>query len=112
MLALTDRPWDYDADMRRLWLIPCYVPSAVHLMDLSGGGGFVSCSGGVGSGEQVQLCIEDMDDPTPVLANIRWRRGETQKRPQHGFGLHFLNIRPGQLRELAERFLGLRAGAA
>jgi hypothetical protein len=207
VFVLTDRPWDYDADMRRLGLTPSYVPSAdlllenlqehpasgfvlevdkvmrspgperdqlfqlacvfpllrvlrkgqdrdvaylddpecfctkvqafparevrhtgrvpvllqgllapgedasfqspvrANILDLSGCGGFISCSGDFGFGQQVQLRIEDMDDPTPVLASIRWRKDGARKRPLHGFGLHFLSIRPGQLRELAARFL-------
>jgi hypothetical protein len=58
----------------------------------------------------VRLRIEDMGDPTPVMASIRWRKEEAKIRPLHGFGLHFQDIRPEQLRELAERFLGAQPG--
>lgn len=33
VLVLTDRPWDYDADMRRLGLRPSYAPSAAILLE-------------------------------------------------------------------------------
>ncbi|OGR36974.1 MAG: hypothetical protein A2051_05980 [Desulfovibrionales bacterium GWA2_65_9] len=88
-------------------------PVRANILDLSGVGGFVSCPGDFDFGQQVQLRIEGMEDSTPVLASIRWRKGEARKRLLHGFGLHFENIRPGQLRELAARFIGpLEAGYA
>lgn len=86
-------------------------PVRASILDLSTGGGFVSCPGDFDNGQEVRLRIEGMGDPTPVMASIRWRKGEAQSRPLHGFGLHFQDIRPGQLRELAERFLGAQPEA-
>lgn len=80
-------------------------PVRANILDLSGGGGFVSCPGDFGFGQQVQLRIEDMEDSTPVLSSVRWRKGEAQRGLLRGFGLHFENIRPTQLQELASRFL-------
>jgi len=84
-------------------------PVRASILDLSDGGGFVACPGGFSFGERVRLRIEDMEDSTPVLASIRWCKDEACKRPLHGFGLRFLDIHPGQLRELAARFLGDRS---
>ncbi|MBU1042082.1 MAG: PilZ domain-containing protein [Proteobacteria bacterium] len=91
-------------------------PVRASVLDLSVGGGFVSCPAEFDHGQEVRLRIAGMDDPTPVMACIRWCKSEAQSRPLHGFGLHFQDIRPGQLQELAERFLGAqpkmdRAGA-
>lgn len=79
-------------------------PVQARILDISPGGGFVSCQGGVDPEECVRLSIQDIEDPTPILSSIRWRRGEG-RRDWVGFGLRFLDIRPGQLRELLSRFL-------
>lgn len=59
----------------------------------------------------MQLRIEDLEDPSPFLASIRWRKDGASARPRLGLGLQFLGIRPGQIQELTARFLGLQPGA-
>lgn len=86
-------------------------PAQANILDVSGGG-FVSSSRAFDAHENLRLRIEDIEDRTPILANIRWRKGETKVRARNGFGLHFLDIRPGQLRELAARFLVPQFGLA
>lgn len=86
-------------------------PLQASILDLSDCGGFVSCNGDIGDGNQVLLRIAEMDDPTPVLAGIRWRRKNGTRARRNGMGLRFLSIRSGQLRELAVRYLGSQSGA-
>lgn len=80
-------------------------PVPANILDVSGGGGFVSSLKDFGVENSVRLRIEDIADRTPILAEIRWRKGEARASARNGFGLHFLDIRPGQLRELVARFL-------
>ncbi len=85
-------------------------PVRANILDLSDGGGFVSSLGDFGFEENVRLCIEDIEDRTPILSRIRWRKAAGKARARHCIGLRFLNIQPGQSRELLARFLAPQAG--
>lgn len=76
-----------------------------NILDLSDGGGFVSSPCAFATGELVRLRIESLEDRTPILSNICWRKAKARTSGRNGFGLRFLNIRPGQLKELAARHL-------
>ncbi|MBU1228638.1 MAG: PilZ domain-containing protein [Proteobacteria bacterium] len=78
------------------------------ILDISDGGGFVSSPCAFGSGELVRLRIEGLEDRTPILSNICWRKAKARASGRNGFGLRFLDIRPGQLKELAARHLAPR----
>lgn len=87
-------------------------PVRANILDLSGGGGLVSSAGDFSFGETVRLRIEDMEDRTPILSTIRWRKAEKRTSSRIGLGLNFLSIRPGQVRELLTRFLAPLGGLA
>lgn len=73
----------------------------------------VSCRGGLLSASRplegdLSLRILDLSDQRPLTARVCWRR-PPGRGPRHGAGVRFVDIRPGQAEELAERFL-LRGG--
>lgn len=80
-------------------------PVLAHVLDLSASGGFVSCPAGYPETERLRVSIKDLEDRSPILASIRWRKPGRPGGLRSGFGLRFLDIRPGQMRELLTRYL-------
>jgi Tfp pilus assembly protein PilZ len=79
------------------------------ILDLSRHGGLLSAMRPLA--DEFALRILDLEDRRPVTARVLWRRA-AGRNVRHGAGVRFLDLRPGQERELAERFLGQAAEGA
>jgi hypothetical protein len=93
--------------LRGLLSSPGVAAGPLDILDVSCGGGLLS-SGRPLAGE-FSLRILDLSDQRPLTARVLWRRG-LLRGARHGAGVRFVDIRPGQARELVERFL-MRQGA-
>jgi len=79
------------------------------ILDLSSHGGLLCAAQPLA--DEFALRILELEDRRPVTARVLWRRA-AGRGARHGAGVRFLNLRPGQARELAERFLGQVAEGA
>lgn len=81
---------------------PAGAPLPADILDLSSHGGLVSAERPLDG--DLRLRILDLSDQRPVTARVRWSR-PPRRGARPGAGVRFLDIRPGQASELAERFL-------
>lgn len=76
-----------------------------NLLDVSASGGFAYSQEIFAGHDSVSLSILELEDPTPIQAQIRWRREWGQAHTLPGLGLLFEDIRSGQLEELVTRYI-------
>lgn len=76
-----------------------------NLLDLSASGGFAYSLEDFSGQEFVSLRIQELSDPTPIQAHIRWRKPWGRVNTLPGIGLLFVDIRPGQLEELMANYI-------
>lgn len=77
------------------------------LLDISACGGSLNCEQEFDPGEELTLRIMELSDPSPLEVVICWC-GRRDRRGSLGCcaGVRFLNVHPGQARELGMRYLG------
>lgn len=75
-------------------------------LDLSVCGGALCCDADLNPGEELGVRILDLSDAAPITALVCWsgQRGRDARR--RCVGVRFLDMSPGQARELGERYLG------
>lgn len=74
-------------------------------LDLSACGGALGCEALLTPGEELHLRILELEDTAPVSALVCWSGQRGKRSGRRCAGVRFLNMRPGQARELAERRL-------
>lgn len=74
-------------------------------LDLSACGGALGCEVLLTRGEELHLRILELEDTAPVTALVCWSGQRGRSSGRRCAGVRFLNMRPGQARELAERRL-------
>lgn len=79
-------------------------------LDLSACGGALGCETLLTPGEELHLRFLELEDTAPVTALVCWSGQRGRRSGRRCAGVRFLNMRPGQARELAERGLCSAAG--
>lgn len=82
-----------------------------NLLDVSRSGGFAYTLDDLQHAQTVCLRIQELADPAPIMAHVRWRRQWGLADTLPGIGLLFSDIRPGQLDELMNRYIAPPAKA-
>lgn len=74
-------------------------------LDLSPCGGALGCDAELVPGEELDLRILELMDTAPIAALVCWSGRRGSRSGRRCSGVRFLNMRPGQARELDERRL-------
>ena len=81
-------------------------------LDLSACGGALGCDAELIPGEELDLRILELADTAPIAALVCWSGRRGSRSGRRCSGVRFLNMRPGQARELDERRLRAAASSA
>ncbi len=80
-------------------------PQQAEMKDISLGGCFLHMHFELPHSDFLYLQMSALDNPLPVLCNIRWRRPVEGAPGRFGAGVKFIDIKPDQLSELQRRFI-------
>lgn len=80
-------------------------PTAAGIKDISLGGCFLHLEHELPHSDFAYLQIPALDNPLPVLCNIRWRKPVAPELGVFGAGVKFIDIKPDQLDEIQLRFV-------
>lgn len=93
---------------------PPFLPPAqpALFLDLSACGGALGCDAELCPGEELDLRILELADTSPIAAQVCWSGRRGSRSGRRCSGVRFLNMRPGQARELDERRLRAAGSSA
>ncbi len=81
-------------------------PVQVSILDVSEGGCFIyTMSDDLAEEDNLHLSIQELEDKSPILVNVRWRTRWGRPNALPGLGVMFVSIKKDQLAELINNYI-------